>query len=415
MKSLSIRGFAAVSLVAAFMFFGCSDDSSPVVTDDETGALSSSDDSVVESSSSSKKVSSSSAEEKSSSSSKKTKKSSSSTVEDDEMDSSSSLEKSSSSELVIVVPDQSDFTITASELDSRVAGDEVRFKGKFMLNLLGDSTVMDSSLNIAFIGIEYIVAKGNDVNNMTIAPVAVSSNQILLPTQNAIDLNSTNSARVSISLLDPGFTECGTYSLIITVTATSGDMVFQRTEIIPFERDAAEYCWGEYSSSSTVQVKEIPMTTCQVELSTNVNPGVDLAYCVAVPAAGAATADIIFEKAGDVTNPELSSKSGSGLLFSPITNGDLPPYTDDYEVDMWPEDMNPDRSPATAYVSDFKFNAIEGTQLNNMIQNFNQIYVAKAPTYNAETGEGFYAFAITDATEGIDGDYTFKVKIYKVP
>lgn len=415
MKSLSIRGFAAVSLVAAFMFFGCSDDSSPVVTDDETGALSSSDDSVVESSSSSKKVSSSSAEEKSSSSSKKTKKSSSSTVEDDEMDSSSSLEKSSSSELVIVVPDQSDFTITASELDSRVAGDEVRFKGKFMLNLLGDSTVMDSSLNIAFIGIEYIVAKGNDVNNMTIAPVAVSSNQILLPTQNAIDLNSTNSARVSISLLDPGFTECGTYSLIVTVTASDGANVFQRTEIIPFERDAAEYCWGEYSSSSTVQVKEIPMTTCQVELSTNVNPGVDLAYCVAVPAAGAATADIIFEKAGDVTNPELSSKSGSGLLFSPITNGDLPPYTDDYEVDIWPEDMNADRSPATAYVSDFKFNVIEGTQLNNMIQNFNQIYVAKAPTYNAETGEGFYAFAITDATEGIDGDYTFKVKIYKVP
>ena len=61
------------------------------------------------------------------------------------------------------------------------------------------------------------------------------------------------------------------------------------------------------------------------------------------------------------------------------------------------------------------FNAIEGTQLNNMIQNFNQIYVAKAPTYNADTGEGFYAFAITDATEGIDGDYIFKVKIYKVP
>ncbi|MBR4681441.1 MAG: hypothetical protein IKP03_10130 [Fibrobacter sp.] len=415
MKSLSIRGFAAVSLVAAFMFFGCSDDSSPVVTNDETGALSSSDDSVVESSSSSKKVSSSSAEEKSSSSSKKTKKSSSSTVEDDEMDSSSSLEKSSSSELVIVVPDQSDFTITASELDSRVAGDEVRFKGKFMLNLLGDSTVVDSSLNIYFTSISYMVGVGTDINSMARANVNVNINNIVFPTQNSIDLNSMNSARVSIDLLDPGFTECGMYSLIVTVTATSGDMVFQRTEIIPFERDAAEYCWGEYSSSSTVQVKEIPMTTCQVELSTNVNPGVDLAYCVAVPAAGAATADIIFEKAGDVTNPELSAKSGSGLLFSPITNGDLPPYTDDYEVDIWPEDMNPDRSPATAYVSDFKFNAIEGTQLNNMIQNFNQIYVAKAPTYNADTGEGFYAFAITETSEGNNGDYTFKVKIYKVP
>ena len=331
------------------------------------------------------------------------------------MDSSSSLEKSSSSELVIVVPDQSDFTITASELDSRVAGDEVRFKGKFMLNLLGDSTVVDSSLNIYFTSISYMVGVGTDINSMARANVNVNINNIVFPTQNSIDLNSMNSARVSIDLLDPGFTECGMYSLIVTVTATSGDMVFQRTEIIPFERDAAEYCWGEYSSSSTVQVKEIPMTTCQVELSTNVNPGVDLAYCVAVPAAGAATADIIFEKAGDVTNPELSAKSGSGLLFSPITNGDLPPYTDDYEVDIWPEDMNPDRSPATAYVSDFKFNAIEGTQLNNMIQNFNQIYVAKAPTYNADTGEGFYAFAITETSEGNNGDYTFKVKIYKVP
>ena len=415
MKSLSIRGFAAVSLVAAFMFFGCSDDSSPVVTDDETGALSSSDDSVVESSSSSKKVSSSSAEEKSSSSSKKTKKSSSSFVEDDETDSSSSFEKSSSSELVIVVPDQSDFTITASELDSRVAGDEVRFKGKFMLNLLGDSTVVDSSLNIYFTSISYMVGVGTDINSMARANVNVNSNIVILPTQNTIDLNAMSSAHVSIDLLDPGVTDCGTYSLSVTVTATSGDMVFQRTEIIPFERDAAEYCRTEDTTSQQPVKAEIPMTSCQVELSTNVNPGVDLAYCVAVPAVGAATADIFFEKAGDRNNPELSAKSGSGLLFSPITNGDLPPYTDDYEVDIWPEDINADRVPATAYVSDFKFNAIDGVQLNNMIQNFNQIYVAKAPTYNAETGEGFYAFAITDATEGIDGDYTFKVKIYKVP
>ena len=397
------------------MFFGCSDDSSPVVTDDETGALSSSDDSVVESSSSSKKVSSSSAEEKSSSSSKKTKKSSSSFVEDDETDSSSSFEKSSSSELVIVVPDQSDFTITASELDSRVAGDEVRFKGKFMLNLLGDSTVVDSSLNIYFTSISYMVGVGTDINSMARANVNVNSNIVILPTQNTIDLNAMSSAHVSIDLLDPGFTECGMYSLIVTVTATSGDMVFQRTEIIPFERDAAEYCRTEDTTSQQPVKAEIPMTSCQVELSTNVNPGVDLAYCVAVPAVGAATADIFFEKAGDRNNPELSAKSGSGLLFSPITNGDLPPYTDDYEVDIWPEDINADRVPATAYVSDFKFNAIDGVQLNNMIQNFNQIYVAKAPTYNAETGEGFYAFAITDATEGIDGDYTFKVKIYKVP
>lgn len=284
-----------------------------------------------------------------------------------------------------------------------------------MLNLLGDSTVVDSSLNIYFTSISYMVGVGTDINSMARANVNVNSNIVILPTQNTIDLNAMSSAHVSIDLLDPGFTECGTYSLIITVTATSGDMVFQRTEIIPFERDSSEYCSDGHSSSSVAQTTEIPMVSCQVELSTNVNPGVDLAYCVAVPAAGAATADIIFEKAGDRNNPELSAKSGSGLLFSPIINGDFAPYTDDYEVDIWPEDINADRVPATAYVSDFKFKTIDAERLTNMIQNFNQIYVAKTPTYNAETGEGFYAFAITNATEGNDGDYTFKVKIYKVP
>ena len=405
-NQLVSRCFVAMSLVAAFMFFGCSDDSSPVVTDDETGALSSSDDSVVESSSSSKKVSSSSAEEKSSSSSKKTKKSSSSTVEDDEMDSSSSLEKSSSSELVIVVPDQSDFTITASELDSRVAGDEIRFKGKFKLNLVGDSAVMDTSLNIYFTSISYMVG---DVNSMAIANVAVNSDIIFFPKRDSIDLNS---AHVSIDLLDPGFTECGTYSLIVTVTATSGDMVFQRTEIIPFERDAAEYCRTEDTTSQQPVKAEIPMTSCQVELSTNMNPGLSLSTCTAVPAGS--PADITFVKAGTRNEPELSATAGAGVFVTPITNGDLPPATDDYEVDIWPEDMNPDRSPATAYVSDFKFKTIEGTQLNEMILNSNQIYVAKTAAYNAETGAGFYAFALTETTEGNNGDYTFKVKLYKV-
>lgn len=413
MKSLSIRGFAAVSLVAAFMFFGCSDDSSPVVTDDETGALSSSDDSVVESSSSSKKVSSSSAEEKSSSSSKKTKKSSSSTVEDDETDSSSSLEKSSSSELVIVVPDQSDFTITASELNSRVAGDEVRFKGKFMLNLLGDSTVVDSSLNIYFTSISYMVGVGTDINSMARANVNVNSNIVILPTQNTIDLNAMSSAHVSIDLLDPGFTECGMYSLIVTVTATNGKKDIMRTEIISFERDSSEYCSDGHSSSSVAQTTEIPMTTCQVELSTNVNPGVDLAYCIAVPVAGAATADIIFSKVGSSENQEISATSGNGTQIAPITNGDLPPYSDDYEVDIWPEDINVDRVPATAYVSDFKYKNL-GTTLSSMIENSNQIYVATTTAYDKNTGAGFYAFALTDITEVNDENFNLVIKVYKV-
>ena len=313
----------------------------------------------------------------------------------------------------IVVPTQKDANITIiTELTSRIAGDEVRFRGQFGLDFVGDSTVMDSSFNTVFTGIDYKVGKGVDVNNMTSVGVTVNSNQILFPTQNSIDLNSMNSAFVSVNLLDPAFTECGMYSLIVTLTANDGVKDFQRTEVIPFEREAAEYCRTEDTTSQQPVKAEIPMTSCQVELSTNVNPGLSLTTCTAVPAGS--PADITFAKAGTRNEPELSATAGAGVFVTPITNGDLPPATDDYEVDMWPEDLNADRVPAAAYVSDFKFKAIEGTQLTGMIQNSNQIYVAKTAAYNAETGAGFYAFAITEPTEGNNGDYTFKVKLYRV-
>lgn len=133
-----------------------------------------------------------------------------------------------------------------------------------------------------------------------------------------------------------------------------------------------------------------------------------------MPAAGAATADIVFAKAGTESNPELTASSGTCLVFTPINNGDYAPYDDDYDVDMWPEDMNA-RSPSTAYVSDFKFKSTStGATIGSMIENANRIYVALAPNYNAETGEGFYAFAITELGQHGDGDYTFNVKLYKV-
>lgn len=312
----------------------------------------------------------------------------------------------------IVVPDKKDPNITVTEFSSRVAGDEIRFKGQFGLDFVGDPDAQDNVYNTVFTGIDYKVGKGTDASNMVNVGVTVNSNQILFPTQNAIDLNTLTSAYVSVNLTDPAFTECGTYSLIVTVTANDGEKDYQRTELIPFERDAAEYCRTEDTTSQQPVKVEIPMTSCQVELSTNVNPGLSLSTCTAVPAGS--PADITFSKAGTRNEPELAATTGAGVFVTPITNGDLPPYADDYEVDMWPEDMNADRSPATAYVSDFKFKAIEGTQLTGMIQNANQIYVAKTAAYNAETGAGFFAFAITEPTEGNNGDYTFKVKVYRV-
>ena len=424
MKSLFVRGCAAMSLVAAFMFFGCSDDSSPVVSDGEFVALSSSDAEKVESSSSakldekaasssSKNVSSSSAEEELSSSSKKEKKSSSSFVED-ETNSSSSLENSSSSELVIVVPDpDGSIIVLSSELvgegllaNSRLSGDDMRFKGSFSLDLTQDTSANGN--NFQFTGINFKVVDSED----RIVVVPITLNPITFPTPSDIDLNSMNSAGVKVNMTDPGFTACGKYNLMVTVTASNGVYDYMSTVLIPFERNAAEYCREPYSSSSEAQTKEIPMTTCEVTVSTNLNPGLDFASCTAVPAP-ATTADIIFSKAGTRDYPEVTATSGNGIQFGPISNGEQPPYTDDYEVNLWPEDMNPGRSPATAYVSDFKYRVL-GPTLTGMIENINQIYVAATTAYNKDTGAGFYAFAITDPSQGINGDYTLTIKVYKV-
>lgn len=433
MKELFVRSVAAMSLAAAFMFFGCSDDSSSAVMVDELEALSSSDDSEVESSSSakldeksssssSKKVSSSSSEEEElSSSSKKERKSSSSSVEEDETNSSSSFENSSSSRFVdpgspIIVPSQQDLNITLSNelvgdgllTNSRVVGDEVRFKGRFSLDISQDTS--GNSDDIAFTGVEYRVL--NETN--TIVHVNVESNRIEFPVRNYIDLNSMNSVGIKIDLLDPGFTTCGNFSLMVTVTATDGIYDYQSTVLIPFERNAAEYCREGYSSSSEAQTKEIPMTYCEVELSTNMNPGLDFASCTAVPAP-ATTADIIFSKAKMNGNSEITAITINGTKIGRINNGDNPPYDDDYEVNMWPEDMNAGRNPACAYVSDFKFvEPAPGTTILSMVENFNQIYVALAPGYSTETGAGFYAFAITDYSEGNNGDFNFTIRIYKV-
>lgn len=312
------------------------------------------------------------------------------------------------------VPTQQDANITLSNeligdgllTNSRLSGDDMRFKGRFGLDITKDSS--ENDINITFTNIEYQVL---DAENRTVA-VNISSNPITFPTPSDIDLNSMYSAGVKVDMTDSGFTACGKFSLVVTVTANNGAKDFFSTVQIPFEREAAEYCRSDNPEPPPEPVKqEVSMSFCEVTVSTNITPGIDFATCTAT---AEATAGIIFAKAKVGENNEITASSGNGTTFAPITNGDLPPYTDDYEVNMWPEDMNADRSPATAYVSDFMFKTA-GPTLASMIENANQIYVALAPGYSTETGVGFYAFAIVDAAEGNNGDYDLTVKVYKVP
>ena len=147
--------------------------------------------------------------------------------------------KSSSSSSYVEEPKE--IIVVGGDFSSEISGDDVLFKGLWGLGLAEDSTLTDSSFNIVFTGIDYKVAWGFDVGNLTLTSVTINSNPIIFPTETPIDLNSWESAGVSVSLLDSGFTECGSYSFIVTVTASDGVHKYQRTEIIPFERDES-YC-----------------------------------------------------------------------------------------------------------------------------------------------------------------------------
>ena len=314
----------------------------------------------------------------------------------------------------VVIPTQKDANILVTGLDSRAAGDTMRFKGNFNLDFV-DSTNENSS-KVQFTGMSYQVAQGTDINNLIPIEVAVLSSPTLqFPTANGIDLNSQYSAFVRLDLNSAGFNnQCGMYSLIVTVTA-SDDPVnapakFSRTEVISFEREAAEFCREVTPSSSSADdnpVQEIVMTPCEVQLSTGTGKGVSLATCEAVDEAAA---DLIFSKTGNTRESDVKVDCAAGSFITPIINGDLPPFDDDFDADNWPETM----LSRSAYVSDFKFTSIAGTTVENMIENSSQIYVVKTAAYNAETGAGFYPFAIIDETEINNGERTLTLKIYKV-
>ena len=302
----------------------------------------------------------------------------------------------------IVIPDNNAPNISATGLDSRVSGDTLRFKGIYGLDLTDETN--ENSSNLLFTAIKFQVMNSAQQE----VQYQVIYNEAVVPTANEIDLNSMMSAFVKINLADPIFT-CDDYSLVVTVTANDGAKDYFRTDVIPFDAEAktellCKNVEPASSASADPGLNEIIMTPCEVTVSTadkNIS-GVSLATCTAVPAEAA---DIVFEKSGPKSEPDVAANAGAGVTFLTISN-------DDYGNGMWPEDVN----NRPAYLSDFRAGTIEKSSLPTLIENGEGLsYVAKTAAYDAATGAGFYPFAVYDSGfPDKNGYYTFKVKIYRV-
>ncbi len=297
----------------------------------------------------------------------------------------------------IVLP-ENDASIMFERLTANSAGEVVRFGGSISLDFA--DTTLPEDVSLAFTGIELKVAYGEALTGTTVQPQVTIMPSF--PLENNIVLNEMG---IIVNLNDPGFTECGNYNLVVKVTAEAGKKTKEAAGVIPFVREESFCKAPEPSSSDTPAKAEIEMTSYTVNMSTNMAPGLNFATGVA----GAdLTADLIISKAaGDVT-----ITSGNGTLFAPIANAELDKdYYNDYEVGYWPE--NNTKGDGKAYVSSWMYRDIAGATIENIIENSSQIYVAKTAAYNAETGAGFYAFAVEKYTEGNNKDFNVTLKVYK--
>lgn len=324
-------------------------------------------------------------------------------------DDSSSGPKENNKPEEIVIPQEHDNIIKFTNLSKVDAGTIVKFNGS--IELVFDDTSSSQHLeNLRFTDMTLKVGKVNGAG-LTATSATVLYEPVAFPREQKISLNEMNT---KISLDDPTFTECGDFKLIVTANATDGANDFASTETIDFNRPEA-YCAALSSSSQNAPESagssDIPMVATEIKISTNLYPGIILATGTAVDAASAATADLIFSKAG---NGEVAITSGTGILFSPIDNETITAsnYDDDYEVNYWPETNN---GKGTAVVKDFLYRSIQGTEINDAIENSQKIYVAKNPAiFNEATGAGFYAFAIAKYAESNNKNFDLTIKLYSV-
>lgn len=214
----------------------------------------------------------------------------------------------------------------------------------------------------------------------------------------------------TVMLDDPNFTTCGIFKLNVIVYAHLDKDSKVSSVQIPFERNAERFCPAAPASSAgggSAASTEIEMTTYTVDMSTDQLPGLDLA---SGKASNSTTADILLSKVKD----GVAITSGNGTLFTPIANEQITPsnWDDDYMVDCWPEVEN----NRPAYLSDFKVRTVTKTQIADAVDGGSpsqEIYVALTPNGDLTTGAGVYAFGITDAKEGLNGNFNVTLKVYK--
>lgn len=256
---------------------------------------------------------------------------------------------------------------------------------------LEDTTSLVTGNDPVFTKIEFALTK--IVNGALTGTTATITPQVMDYSQAPMFPDKVNFSEINLTV--DNVTDCGTFRVYVTAYASDGVSNYNKfisKDSVEFTRDEALCVIPDVSSSSTNPGDLVILTKTIIPVSTADAQGLSLTTKSAVPKANADLTISI----QDVTN-EIKLIANNGFRIGIYSNNGDANYNDDWSSFELP--------PEPVKMSDFRFRE---TSLGTSVSPFNEglSYVALAPNYNPETGEGFYAImnqgsTIPDANNNI--------------
>ncbi len=315
-----------------------------------------------------------------------------------------------SSSSIYTEPEDTPITsIVFTGLEATAGTGKMFFKGSITIDVGDENTVADVDA-VHFTDVKFVIR--NSVTHATQGEVTIT-NPILDYASLANPVVSLNEMGVQTDL-EKGYTECGSFELVITAFATDGEISSNTTKTIPFVR-SEDFCKEpeESSSSAAPEIKSAPLKHFTIEMDTKVAKCVNIATESKSDEGG----DLCFNPNASKNGLDLSSTTG--LQFALYTNKNDNDEWNDYSFNLLPEELN----ERVAYTSDFLYNsgALKDTFANvihaqNIANTANSFIVGVTSAYNpsSEVATGFYAFAVmTTNIYDANGNSSFTLVIYK--
>ena len=281
-------------------------------------------------------------------------------------------------------------------------GDKTKFviSGGARLDLL-DTTTIPSDADVQFYDMSLEIFKVNAATGgLETTPLTVTFNK---PTTTIPNVNWSD---FGASIFDENKSDCGTFRIRATYMASYDPNVpalWVSVDSVEFTRDES-FCKPieEIQAQTPVEVpgSTVELTMFTVDVGTKDGTGISLASGTAVPLE---SADLYFT--ADELTGTVTAHTANGVQIAEYTNARDKNYEDDWtSIDL----------PPDPHMSDFKFKEKSLGPSISGIDKFS-FYVATTPSYNATTGDGFYAFTIQTKSDTPDSNnnYALTILVFK--